>query len=111
MNYKNLKGRYFGNDVMSTKADNGMWTVTVVIRERVSEDGENWVEESIGASAMDMNFDTAHKLALGTVLSELNELVYVKGFESLVEAIEADRALEESKNDSNPKDNKDTFIQ
>ena len=111
MNYENLKGRYFGNDVFSLKADNGMWTVTVVIRERVSEDGTNWVEESIGSSAMDVDFDTAHKLALASVLSELNELVYVNGYDSLVQAVEARRALEEGKDEPNPKDNKDTFIQ
>lgn len=112
MNYKNLKGRYFGNDTFSLKGANGMWEVTVIIKERVTEDGENWIEESIGASAVDEDFDTAHKMALRVTLQELDRLVYQRGFDSLVQGIEADRLLEkETENEPIVKDNKDTFIQ
>jgi|SRR5687768_14902919 len=109
MNYKNLRGRYFGNDVFSTKADNGMWTVTVVIKERVTEDGVNWVEESIGAEATDMDFDTAHKMALRVTLQELDRVVYQKGFDGLVEGVEADRLSKEK--ESNVENNEDSYIQ
>ena len=89
-----------------------MWKVTVVIKERVTDDGVNWIEESIGAEAIDMDFDTAHKEALRAVLQELDRLVYQKGLESLVQAIEQDRLLEkETGNEANIKDNKDTPIQ
>lgn len=112
MNYKELKGRYFGNDTFSKKLDSDMWEVIVVIKERVSEDGVNWVEESIGTTAVDADFDTAHKMALRVVLQELDRLVYQKGFDSLVQGIEADRLLEkEGKNESNADNNKDTYIQ
>lgn len=110
MDYNNLKGRYFGNDTFAKKGENGMWEVTVIIRERVSEDGENWVEESIGASAMDADFTIAHKLCLMSVLGELNDLVYSKGIDSLVQGLEIKRKSEED-NESSAENNKDTSIQ
>lgn len=112
MDYKNLKGRYFGNDTFAKKLENGMWEVTAVIKERVSEDGVNWIEESIGTTAVDSDFDNAHKMALRVVLQELDRLVYQHGFDSLVQGIEADRLLEKEEGDeSKSNDNKDTFIQ
>jgi len=113
MDYKNLKGRYFGNDTFAKKLPNGSWEVTLVIKEKLTDDGTNWVEESIGSSAIDISFDVAHRTALASTLQAMKELVYDRGFDSLVQAVEYQKQLETEEEDepAAATDNKDTYIQ
>lgn len=114
MDYSNLKGRYFGNDTLATQKENGMWDVTVIIKERLTDDGVNWSEESIGFTATDPDFQTAHKLALTSCLQVLQELVYGKGFDSLIQGIEHQKELEAKAKDetaASVENNEDTYVQ
>ncbi len=113
MDYTNLNGRYFGNDTFARKLPNGLWEVTLIIKEKLTDDGVNWAEESIGSSAIDADFDVAHREALAATLQTMKELVYDRGFDSLVQAVEYQKKLEKEQ-DNEPaavEDNKDTYVQ
>lgn len=112
MDYTKLKGRYFGNDTSAKELPNGYWEVTVCIKEKLTDDGINWVEESIGSSAVAADFNTAHREALASTLLTMQQLVYARGFDSLVQAVEYQKKLEEGTGESTTaKDNEDTYIQ
>ena len=83
-----VKGRGFSTETNGT-LDGGRWTVEVVIKERVTENGVDWVEQKIDASVIDVDYDRAHKTALRILLSWLDENVYAKGFTSLIDAMDA----------------------
>jgi soluble cytochrome b562 len=90
MNNK-LKGKVFGSDTTGIKGDDGYWKLTVVICEKETEDGATWREEKLSSMAFDTSFQAAHETALRSVLQEMNERVYAKGFDSLIEAIDSEK--------------------
>lgn len=98
MESNTLKGRVFSQTTTGVKNENGMWTLEVVMVEKVTMPDGQVFEESIETMCMDEDFDTAHQTALRAALTELQELVYSRGFDSLIEGKEYQRKLEE-KND------------
>lgn len=86
--FDDLKGRFFGSETIAKKSADGYWTIKVDVIERQTEDGENWREERITASAMDFDFQTAHQAALMSVMQEMEALVYSKGLDSLIQGID-----------------------
>jgi hypothetical protein len=88
------KGRVFAQETKGVCADDGFWTVTVTMREQVTWENGEVQEEVINAMSMDKNFDDAHKTALRASLQELQDLVYARGFESLIEGREYQRSIE-----------------
>lgn len=93
MTFDNLKYRYFGSGTTANLDDNGYWHVTVEILEKYTDNDGNNREEKLSASAVDKTLNTAHALALASAMQEMDELVYSKGYESLIEGIDK-RALE-----------------
>src|SRR5512132_1902840 len=90
------KGRVFAQETKGVRGDDGYWTVSVIMTEKVTwEDGQE-VEESIAATSMDKSFDAAHKVAMRASLAELQDLVYARGFESLIEGKAYQRMIEAS---------------
>lgn len=87
-------GRSFTNQVTGERGEDGVWKVTVLVQEKTTTDGKVWEDEEVSAMSMDTNFDAAHRTALGSVLHYLDDEVYSKGFDSLVPAMMAKRALD-----------------
>ena len=88
-----LTGRVFESNTTGTLEKDGYWKIIVSITEKQSEDGITWKEESISSMSLDTTFDAAHKTALRSVLQEMNERVYAKGFDSLIEAIDLEKRI------------------
>lgn len=85
MDMSTVKKRVFAQETSCVKDADGYWRVTVTITEKISVDGENWREDSIVAESLDRNFERAHKTAMMSALTELQETVYAKGFDALSE--------------------------
>jgi hypothetical protein len=83
----NLKGRVFSNETKGVMGDDGYWKLTITITERDTLDGVNWREESLSAASIDTDFDAAHRTAMRSVLQSMNDIVYARGFDSLIEAV------------------------
>jgi len=84
-----LKQRIFSQETAGKLSDDGYWTLTVEIKERDTLDGINWREERVVAQSIDTSFDDAHKTALRSVLQQMNSIVYSRGFDSLIDAVES----------------------
>jgi hypothetical protein len=94
-------GREFSNTTVGKRnSEDGTWSVVVTILEKLTEDGETWQEEHVDAMGVDRTFDAAHRTALQSVLMWMEKEVYAKGFQSLVEAVNANRLAEDA-TDSN----------
>ena len=94
----NVIGRSFTNQVTGEKGEDGMWKVTVLVQEKTTTDGLVWEDEEVSVMNFDRTFDAAHRTALGSVLHYLDDEVYSKGFDSLVPAMRAKRALDGTNN-------------
>lgn len=107
MDMNQLKGRIFEQQTLGEIDKDGYWKVVVTITEKISYDGEVWEVENISAMSLDKSFDMAHKIAMQSALSELNSLVYSKGFDSLIEGRLYERLVKENASNNN----KDTTTQ
>lgn len=81
-----IKGRVFSSETKGLLDNDGYWSVTVEIKEKATLDGVEWFEETIDAMSIDKSFDNAHQTALRSVLQWMEEYVYSRGFNSLIEA-------------------------
>lgn len=109
MDSDKILGRKFGQSTTGKKDEQGYWHLDVVITEEVTYPDGTVKTESIESSAMDLDFNMAHQLALHSALSELRELVYDAGLDSLIEGKENQRKLEaENVSDSKADENTTT---
>lgn len=88
-----LTGRVFDSSTVGILEKDGFWKLTVTITEKQSEDGITWREESVSCMSVDTSFDAAHKTSLRSVLQEMNERVYAKGFDSLIDAVDEEKRI------------------
>ena len=86
-------GRQFESVTTGTLDADNDWTVTVKSTERVTKDGTNWEEESIEFKAIDNSFQKAHKVALTAFVRWMDDNIYSKGTDSLVEAVKMQKEL------------------
>jgi hypothetical protein len=93
MDLSNVKERTFGQKSTCRK-EGDYWRIHVITTETLTYDDGTVKEDSIESECLDMDFDTAHQIALSSVLSELRALVYERNFDSLVLAKEYQRKLE-----------------
>lgn len=107
MKAEDLKARTFQQTSSAKKDEDGYWKFRVEITETVVYNDGREESESIVSESMNKDFDIAHKIALHSALSELGDLVYDAGYDSLIEARAHERELE---NDDS-KDNQDTPTQ
>lgn len=92
-----ISGRSFLSDTQGTKDENtGNWTVRVVITETLSYPNGTNRSESVEGVHTDKDFHEAHKYAMRDALQLVQDLVYTRGFDSLIEAVDYDRSLEEN---------------
>lgn len=110
MDNNTLVGRGFGQQTTATRDIDGFWKIEVLMTEKVIYPDGSVKEESIESMHVDRDFDVAHQVALHSALSELNELVYDRGFDSLIEGKEYERKLE-AENANGSKANEDTTTQ
>lgn len=94
MEEKFYKGRVFFQETRGVQGEDGYWKVEVDLMEKVTLKDGTELEEHIKAMAMDSTFIGAHQVALRSALAELQDLVYAKGFDSLIEGREYQRSLE-----------------
>jgi len=102
-----LSGRGFTSVTKGEKDENEFWKVVVVMGETISYPNGTSREEHIEAMGIDKNFDKAHQTALKSCLQQLQDYVYSRGFESLIEAMDYMRNLE-SGDGNNDKPDQDT---
>ena len=95
-----LSERSFTNVTRGNKDDDGVWNVSVVMTETLLYPNGTERTEGITGEFRSKNFDEAHKTAMQQVLQQLQDLVYSRGFDSLIEAMDYERNLEEG-DDSN----------
>lgn len=93
-----LMGRSFYSLTTGTKEGDD-WKVTVNMSETLSYPNNEVRQEYIEKTIVDKSFDMAHKEAMRQVLQDLENLVYSRGFDSLIEALDYERNLEAT-NDS-----------
>lgn len=94
-------GFVYKTEVLSNKTKDEFWKVDIVISEKRTSDGVEWKEEVIEASSVDLNREDAERVALRSALAQLDDLVYSRGYKSLIDA-------REDENESNSQDNEDT---
>ena len=94
MDMSYLSGRSFLSDTKGYKDEEGNWNVVTVMTETLTYPNGTVREEKIEGSYKDPEFKVAHMLAMREVLQELQDLVYNRGFDSLIEAKDYDRSLE-----------------
>src|SRR6188474_183124 len=92
MNY--LAGRSFSSITSGSKEEDGDWSVKVVMTETLIFPNGQVRTETVEALSKEKEFDLAHKEAMRQVLQEVQDLVYTRGFESLIEARDYERGLE-----------------
>jgi hypothetical protein len=95
-----VSGRSFYSLTTGNKKENGEWEVTVKMSEKVRYPNGTDREESIEHTGVHQDFDAAHKIALRNVMQELQDLVYSRGFDSLVEGKDYERSLETTDGDT-----------
>lgn len=105
-----LSGRSFGQRTTATRDEQGYWKLHVMMEEEVSYPDGTVRRETLESECMDKEFNVAHGMALGTVLAELDTLVYSRGFDSLIEGIDYQRKLE-AENAAGSKTDEDTPTQ
>lgn len=96
-----LSGRSFSSYTTGIKGEDGKWKVSVELGERVQYPNGTHKQESIFYEEVNEDFDVAHQTALKACLYDLQELVYSRNFDSLIEAKEYDRNLEDMSSVSN----------
>lgn len=89
-----VRGRSFGSQTSGVKFEDGKWHLTVTMSETVLYPNGTSREETITHTAENTDFDTAHKEAMRQVLQELQDLVYSRGFDSLIEGMDYERSME-----------------
>lgn len=109
MKEKDYKGRVFAQETVGIRMDDGGWKVTVTMTEKVTLNNGIERVETIEAMAMDSTFNDAHRVALQSSMAELQDLVYARGFESLIEGRDYQRSLEAANGGS--KNNSTTITQ
>jgi hypothetical protein len=97
-----LTGRSFTNITQGFRDEHDVWRVSVVMTEDLLYPNGTGRTEEIKGLAENKDFDVAHKTAMQSVLQQLQDLVYSRGFDSLIEAMDYERTLEEG-DDSNAK--------
>lgn len=102
MEMEYLAGRSFTSHTQGWKNSGGDWDVVMTMTETVSYPNGQQRTEAIETKGSHKDFDTAHKVALADCMNQLQELVYAKGFDSLIEARDYERTLAE-RNDTDPK--------
>jgi len=94
MDMSYLEGRSFYSHTTGVKNDNGDWEVTVNMSETLAYPNGTTRQEYLESTITDKDFDVAHKTAMKNVLQDLENLVYSRGFDSLIEALDYERNLE-----------------
>ncbi len=94
MEMQYLVGRGFTSVTTGTKDENGTWKLVVTMGESLSYPNGTTREEHIEAMGMSDDYDQAHQTALKSCLQQLQDLVYGRGFDSLVEAMDYERSME-----------------
>lgn len=103
MDMQYVTGRSFSSITSGFKEDDGNWRVLVEMSETLVYPNGTSRKEVIEGTATESDFHAAHKGAMQKVLQELQDLVYSRGFDSLIEAVDYQRNLEEG-DDSNKAD-------
>jgi hypothetical protein len=95
-----LSGRSFSSVTTGTKEENGDWNVKVLMTETLDYPNGTKREESIEKSAISPSFNVAHQTAMNGVLQVLQDLVYTRGFDSLIEARDYEKNLQVTDGDT-----------
>lgn len=95
MENSDIKSRGFSQTTLGSKRENGMWELTVVMTESVVYNDGTERSESIETMCVDEDFFTAQQVALRAALTELQDLVYSRGLDSIIEGRDYQRRLEE----------------
>lgn len=88
-----VTGRSFLSDTKGEKDEAGNWYVAVVMTETITYPNGTERTETIVGEHVDKDFHEAHKNAMRDVLQRVQDLVYSRGFDSLIEAADYDRSL------------------
>jgi hypothetical protein len=92
-----VSGRSFGSNTTGYKDEgDGLWHVVVTMVEILTFPNGLERSETIEGRAENVSFHEAHKSAMRDVLQLLQDLVYSKGFDSLIEGMDYERSLQES---------------
>ena len=89
-----VSGRSFASVTSGTKDEDGDWIVNIVMSETINYPNGLVRQEEVSGFKKDKDFDLAHKTAMQYVLQQLQDLVYSKGFDSLIEGRDYQRSLE-----------------
>ena len=100
--------RKFYSETNAIREEDGTWKVTIDNVEKASLDGENWIQEKASVMVLDDDFDAAHRIALQSLFAWLDDNVNGKGFNSMIDAAEYYRFLEEKEDGKESNDNTHT---
>lgn len=99
-----LQGRGFTSVTKGERDERGIWTVNVRMGETISYPNGTVRGEGIEATRESTSFDTAHQMALKECLQQLQDLVYSRGFDSLIEALDYSRQMEATSDEATKAD-------
>lgn len=82
-----IKERFFGSTTTGEKDKDGTWKVVLDCTEKIVWNDGTTKEETISFMGMDSNFHLAHQTTLRGYLNWMNDFVYGRGSDSLIEGV------------------------
>lgn len=104
MDMSYLTGRGFTSVTTGEKDENGNWKIVVTMGESIQYPNGTKREGKVDAMGISTDYDEAHQTALKSCLQQLQDLVYSRGFDSLIEALDYQKGLEMGNADSSQAD-------
>jgi len=86
--------RKFYNDTVGLKETDNTWKLIVTLGEKIVLKDGTVREEKLEAMSLDTDFGSAQRIALRSVLQQMDDLVYARGFDSLIDAVDYQKSLE-----------------